>query len=321
MARTSWSVLQLDDVVALSARLERERFVGGRGAGGELARLGDRAADQFGAADPGREAEVVLDPPRRPGLAAEHVALDHQRVQALRGAVDRRAEPRRPAADDQQVDLFARRQLEADAERPRQLAVRRPPQVDAARQPHQRDLLRRQVGDQRCRLGVLVGVAPGVGEPLAFRVLGQVPGRVVPGRPDDLEADALDPLQHFAALDEGREQRVGEDAVLEEQAAQRLAVDRDVAHRLGHDRGEEDGLAGEQVHLAEEPGRSVADDLAAVRVEDRRLPLADRDERVGRVADLEEDVADGSGLLLAVLGEHVDLGFREDAADGTGHAF
>ena len=111
------------DPVAVLAGLERERPVGGRGAGAELARLGDRAAGQFGAADPGREAEVVLDPPRGPGLAAEHGALDHQRVEALRGAVDGGAEPGRPAADDQQVDLLARRQLEADPERPRELAV------------------------------------------------------------------------------------------------------------------------------------------------------------------------------------------------------
>ena len=53
------------------------------------------------------------------------------------------------------------------------------------------------------------------------------------------------------------------DAVLEEQLPQHFALDRDVAHRLGDDGGEEDGLAGEQVHLAEEAGGAVADDLAA----------------------------------------------------------
>src|SRR6202000_2903402 len=179
--------------------------VGGRGAGAELARLDDRPADQFGAADARGEAEVVLDPPRGPRLAAEHVALHHQRVQPLGGAVDRRAEPGRAAADDQQVDLFARRQLEADAEAPRELAFARPPQVDAARQPHQWDLLRGKIDDQGRRLDVLARVAQGVGEALAFRVLDQVTGRVVLGRPDDLDPDALLALQQFAALDEGRE--------------------------------------------------------------------------------------------------------------------
>jgi hypothetical protein len=65
----------------------------------------------------------------------------------------------------------------------------------------------------------------------------------------------------------------------------------------------------------------VADDLVARRIEDRRLALADRDERIGLVADLEEDVADRGRLLLAVRGEHVELGPGEDATDGTGHAF
>ena len=62
-------------------------------------------------------------------------------------------------------------------------------------------------------------------------------------------------------------------AVLEEQRPQRFAVDRDVAQRLGDDRGQEDGLPGEQVHLAEEARGAVADDLVARRVEDRHLAL------------------------------------------------
>jgi hypothetical protein len=117
----------------------------------------------------------------------------------------------------------------------------------------------------------------------------------------------LPALQQFAALHECAQQHVGEHPVLEEQPAQRFAVDRDVAERLGDHRGEEDGLPGEQVHLAEEPGGAMADDLVARRVEDRHLALADRDERVGLVADLEENVADGRRFLLPVLGQHVEL--------------
>ena len=45
----------------------------------------------------------------------------------------------------------------------------------------------------------------------------------------------------------------------------------------------------------------MADDLVAGGVEDGRLALEDRDERVARVADLEEHVADLGGPLLAVL--------------------
>ena len=118
------AVLEPDEV-AVVAGLERLGAVGRRRAGAELARLGDRAAGQLGAADPGREAEVVLDPARGAGLAAEHGALDEQRVEALRGAVDGGAEAGRAAADDQQVDLLALAQLEADPQRPRELAVAR----------------------------------------------------------------------------------------------------------------------------------------------------------------------------------------------------
>jgi len=301
------AVLQLHHVVTLAARFERECPVGGRGAGGELARLDDRAADQFRAADPGGEAKVVLDPPRGPRLPAEHVALDHERVEALGGAVDRRAEPRRAAADDQQVDLFALGQLQPDPERSRKLAFARPVQVAAARQSHQRQPLCLQVGDQSRRLGVGAGVAPEVGEPLPARVLDQFAGRLIIGRADDVDADPFAVLQAFAPLHEGGEQQVGEIAVLEQQRPQRFALDFDVAQGLADDRGEKDRLAGEEVHLAEESRGLLAHHLVVVGVENRHLALTDRDERVDLVADFEEDVADLRGPLSAMLREHVEL--------------
>jgi energy-coupling factor transporter ATP-binding protein EcfA2 len=95
---------------------------------------------------------------------------------------------------------------------------------------------------------------------------------------------------------------------------QGVAIDGDVAQRLGGDGGEEDGLPGEQVHLAEEPGGAVADDLAAAAVEYRGLALEDGDQRVGRVADLEQLLADRGGALLAVLGQRPQLPGREDPA-------
>ena len=68
--------------------------------GSEPPRLLQRAARELVAGDARREAEVVLDPRRRAGLAAGRLALDDDRAEALRGAVDRRREPRRPGADD-----------------------------------------------------------------------------------------------------------------------------------------------------------------------------------------------------------------------------
>ena len=153
-------VLESDEV-AVGAGLEPDRAVRRGGAGAELARLRDRPGRQLGAADAGREAEVVLDPPRRARLAAECAALDDERVEPLGGAVDRGTEPRRAASDDDEVDLLAWSELEPDAERPRHLARRRVAQLGAAGQPHERQLVvsgaRRSarpphvVGVARCR--------------------------------------------------------------------------------------------------------------------------------------------------------------------------
>ena len=144
------SVLEPDEV-AVGAWLEPDRAVGRGGAGAELPRLRDRPGRELGAADPGREAEVVLDPARRARLAAEPAALDDERVEPLGRSVDGRAETRRAAADDHEVDLLARSELEPDAERPRHLAGRRIAQLRAAGQPHQRQLVVTKAFDQRDR--------------------------------------------------------------------------------------------------------------------------------------------------------------------------
>ena len=75
--------------------------------GAEPARLLQRAARELVARDARREAQVVLDPRRRPGLAARRLALDDDRPQPLRRAVDGRREPGRSAADDHRVVLAA----------------------------------------------------------------------------------------------------------------------------------------------------------------------------------------------------------------------
>src|SRR5437763_1072420 len=119
-------------------RFEGERAVGRCGARVELARLGDGAAGELGAADPGGEAEVVLDPAGRPGLAAERGALDDERVEPFGGAVDRGGEACRAGAEDQEVDLLARRELEPDPESAQQLAGAWIVQLSSAGQPDER---------------------------------------------------------------------------------------------------------------------------------------------------------------------------------------
>src|SRR5437763_922211 len=80
------------------------------------------AAGEFGAADPGRESEVVLNSSGSARLASERRALDDQRVESLGGAIDGGGEAGAPASDHEQVDFLARRQLAADPQRAQYLA-------------------------------------------------------------------------------------------------------------------------------------------------------------------------------------------------------
>ena len=189
-------VLEADEMPAVP-RFEGEGAVRRRGARVELARLGDSAAGQLGAADPGGKAEVVLDPAGRPGLAAERGALDDQRVEPFGGAVDRGREAGRAGAHDQQVDLLARCELEPDPESAQHLAGGWTVQLSSAGQSHERQ--RAAVG-RGCLL-------PGVREPVRARELEHPHRRLRTVRADDLQADPLHALQRLAPGDER-----GEDA-------------------------------------------------------------------------------------------------------------
>jgi hypothetical protein len=200
--------------VASVARLERDRVEGSRGPGAELASLADCGARELGTADPGGEAEIVLDPARRSRLTAQRGALDDQRVEPLRGTVDGGGEAAGAATDDEQVDFLATLELTADPERAQHLASRRVLQLDAAGEPHKRR--HRPVGRRR--------VVPAEGEPVGA---GEVehPHRLLRrARPDDLEADTLDTLEGLPSRDEGREDEIAEGAVLEQKAPQRVAA-------------------------------------------------------------------------------------------------
>ena len=216
--------------------------------------LANGAARQLGAADPGREAEKVLDPAGDSGLASESCALDHERVEPLRGAVDGRGEPCRAAADDQQVDLLPWRQLTADPEGPQDVAGRRLAQLVAAGEPHERRLFA-----VRWRL-----VVPGVGQPVGAREVEHPHRCLGRTRAEDLDADAFDALQGLPPRDERRQHEIAQRGVLEQQRAEHVPVDCDVAQRLRRHHRPEDGLAGEEVQLAEEAGGAVADELLPV---------------------------------------------------------
>ena len=100
----------MDDVAAgdgerkrLALAAEPRDLAGDDDVGAELARLGERLVRQRLARDADGKAEVVLDPRARARLSTRGVPLQHQHVEALRGGVDRRGQPGRPGADDDQV--------------------------------------------------------------------------------------------------------------------------------------------------------------------------------------------------------------------------
>ena len=130
-------------------------------------------------------------------------------------------------------------------------------------------------------------------------------------RTDDLQPEARDRLERLPPGDECRQDKVAQRPVLEQQLAHHVAVDGDVAQRLGDDRSDEDGLSREQVQLAEEPGRAVTDDLLTGRVDDRDLTLDDRDERVALIADAVEHVADIGRVLVTELSQGRELRVRQ----------
>ena len=261
----------------------------------ELARLDDGAARELGSGDAGGEAEVVLDPARRAGLPAQGAALDDERLEPLRRAVHGGAQARGPAADHHEVDLFPAREHPSDPERARHLADRGRSQLGATGQAHDR------------RRAVRRLVAPVERQAVAAREVEHPHRGGGRARADDLESESLDRLQRFSPGDERGQDEVAQRPVLEQPLAHHVAVDGDVAQRLGDHRRDEHGLAGEEVQLAEEAGRTVADDLVARRVEDRDLAFEDRDERVALGADAVQHVADVRRALLAELGQRREL--------------
>ncbi len=161
-------VLEAHDV-AVGPGFEGDRAVGGSCARVELSRLRDRAAGELRPADPSRKAEVVLDPPRRTRLPTERRTLHDQRLKAFRRGVHRRAQAGRTAPDHDEIDLLASGELESDPQRARELAARRVAQLQAAWQPHERNLSRIERINQRRRIRTvrMLGIAPDMRETIA----------------------------------------------------------------------------------------------------------------------------------------------------------
>ena len=183
---------------------------------------------------PAGKPEVVLDPARFARLPTERGALDDQRLEALGGAVDGGAEAGRAGSDDEQVDLFAGRELASDAERPRQLAgdgacISTPPgRRTSGRLEGSRPATSAAASGSSAELRI----APGERQPVAADELEQPHRRRERVRADDLEPEPGDLLQRLAARDERREHEDAERPVVEQQRAQGFPIDGDVAQRL-----------------------------------------------------------------------------------------
>jgi hypothetical protein len=118
-------------------------------------------------------------------------------------------------------------------------------------------------------------------------------------------------LQRLTTVDERREDDVAERPVVEQHGPEGVSLDRDVPQRLRHDCGQENRLSRQEVQLPNEAGGAVTHELVPRAVEDRDLPLANRDERIAGVTHPEENVVHVRAPLFADVRKRVELPVRQ----------
>ena len=144
-------------------------------AGAEFPGLDYGALRQFGAGDPCREAQVVLDPGGGTGLAAGGDRLQCHRVQPVRGAVHGRGRTRRSGTHDDEVAHVLRcvrdRVRDREPDDAGEFGVRRIAQHLLAVPDHDGSVLwgDTQALQQLLRPFVLLQIDPCVGQPVAHR--------------------------------------------------------------------------------------------------------------------------------------------------------
>src|SRR5439155_26305215 len=126
----------------------------------ELLRLIVGARHEGQAADAGRKAEIVLDPPRCARLAAEGAAGEDQHREPLRRRIDGGGKPRRPRANDRDVVDLRGIEGSNEAEATRELHLARIAEELPAGAEDDRQVLAVEVKtfEQRLRVGVGVRV-------------------------------------------------------------------------------------------------------------------------------------------------------------------
>ena len=309
------AVVQPDRVV-VGTLLERRRAGRDRELGAELLGLQDGAVGQLGAGDAGREAEIVLDARRRPGLAAGGERVQRERVESLRRAVHRRREAGGAGADDDQVADLVLRARERQPEELRELDVARVAQHLAPAPDDHRGLLGgdAELAQQRLGVRVLLEVDPVVWQAVARGELADPArvGRVA--RADDAKARPQ-PDEHGPAQEERAQDQVAEVRVVGDELAQPFGRHGEDLAVLHDHRGQERSLAGEQIQLAEEAALSVHADralaTAVMALDDRDLARQDHEEVVAGVTLAEEHVAALDATALADRLERRELAVVE----------
>ncbi len=242
--------------------VERDGLVGNGHLDAELLRLAVGAAHQRHSGNAGREAEIIFNPRRGAGLAAERAAVEDEHGKALRAGIDRGGEPGRAGTDDHHVEqpLPVERSEEADAASERilaRVAQELPARTEDERQRFARDMETfdqglRAIVDQRIEL--LIGVA------VAAQEIDEPQHVPIAGRSDDSRSragfDQADAAQDERAHDPLAKLRLGD-----EQSAQPVRRDGERLDLGQRGRIDEEGTAGELGQLAEEGAALVADDV------------------------------------------------------------
>ncbi len=166
--RTGFDALAVEEVenegvavaAFLRARAKAAHLIRDRHFGPEFLRLIVGARHQRDAGDAGRKAEIVFDPGRGAGLAAEGAAIEHEDGKPFRRGIDRRRETRRTGADDGDVVEAVRIDRPHQSDAARQFVFAGIAQQLSARTQHDRQLpgIDMEALDQRLRFGVGVGI-------------------------------------------------------------------------------------------------------------------------------------------------------------------
>ena len=199
-----------------TVRVQTGYFVRDRHFDPELLCLAVGSGHERHAADPGGEAEVVLDPSRRAGLAAKRTAVENERGETLRARVNGTREPSRPGSDDGDVvnPVLINRADQADAAG--KLDLRGIAQKLAPWTEHDRQLSRIDVEtlDQGARLWIGLRVKPLVRMTVAGEEGGEpkhvaVADRADNYRPASSSLDESNPAQDQGAHDALPDLRLG----------------------------------------------------------------------------------------------------------------